>query len=49
MSKRVHDIYKTKANKIRKITAELKKNPNNVSAQKSLEFWKTNDRRKRSF
>lgn len=32
-------ILKTKKNKLRRINKELKKNPNNTMARKSLEFW----------
>jgi hypothetical protein len=46
-TKKVHDILKTKRNKIRRLEKELKSNPNNVSAQKALEFWKSHDRKVR--
>lgn len=36
---------RTKANKVRKLTREVKKNPNNVNAKKALEFWQTHDRK----
>lgn len=42
---REHDVKKTKANKIRRIEKELKRNPNNTKARESLEFWKTHDKR----
>lgn len=42
---RVHDTLKTKKNKIRRIEKELVSNPNNSSAKKALEFWKTHDRK----
>lgn len=45
---RTHDVQRTKANKIRKLTRELARNPNNKSAQNALEFWKTHDRRVRN-
>ena len=35
----------TRRNKIRKIERELEKNPQNSSAKKSLEHWKTVGRR----
>lgn len=44
---REHDVKRTKANKIRRIERELKNNPNNTSAIKALEFWKTHDKKER--
>ncbi len=37
----IEQFEKTKRNKIRKIEKDLKRNPNNTSAKKSLEHWKT--------
>jgi hypothetical protein len=45
---RVHDIFRTKANKIRRAKKELLSNPNNSSVKKSLEFWETNDKKARN-
>jgi hypothetical protein len=36
---------KTRKNKLRRIEKELLRNPNNTSAKKALEFWKTHDRK----
>lgn len=44
-NKKVHDIKRTKENKIRRIEKELKTNPNNSSARQALEFWMKNDKR----
>jgi hypothetical protein len=48
MTIKTHSLFRTKANKIRRAEKELKKNPNNVSVIKSLEFWKQNDRKLRT-
>jgi hypothetical protein len=47
MAEKVHDFKRTQANKIRRLTKELARNPNNLSAQKALEFWKTHERKER--
>ena len=36
---------RTKANKIRKLTKQLRLNPNDQGAKKALDFWQTHDRK----
>ncbi len=44
-AKSASNFFKTQANKIKRLTKEVERNPNNILAREALEFWKTNDRK----